>query len=86
MRKLQRRNRPTMRAFRERYGLSQRQAADVLGLRSRLHVSHVEIGNRQMSEPVQLLIRVFMVYPRVFRDRLAEISTPSVSERPKGER
>ena len=73
MAKLQRRIRPTMRAFRDLYGLTQRQAAAVLGLRSTLHVSHVEIGNRQMSEPVQLLIRVFYTYPDVFRDRAAEL-------------
>ncbi len=73
MAKLQRRIRPTRRAFRDLYGLTQRQAAEVLGLRSTLHVSHCETGNRQMSEPVQLLIRVFCTYPDVFRDRAAEL-------------
>ena len=80
MSKLQRRIRPTMREFRERYGLTQPQAAAVLGLRARLHISHVEIGNRRMSESVQTLIRIFVAYPQVFRDRLAELEMTNVDQ------
>ena len=72
MAKLNRRIRPTMRAFRDKYGLGQREVAATLGI-SRMHISHVETGIRTLSEPLQTLLRIFDAYPEVFRDRLAEL-------------